>query len=380
MSFHVISLYMHEVATHNDAADECRFHPSETQIGMDGALSVAHINALSACLTAINGIFDLFLSLDVHTIRCLPVFNFVRVAYAVVVLIKLYFAASSPKSDLGKVIDKDDMKVEQHLDRLLEQFRATAAGDRSRPAAKFLVVLVMIRAWFHKQKLNQNNGRNAETSASTAEPPQPSHSRPSVGERGNAPPISQPPQQQDYPPTASTGLQLLSELATNKSASGSRPSTSIDFPLATSTPLGGTTPTGPWLSRQPQLMYDPSNNTSSPSSGPSATDNTSGGGGPGSYMVGVGPQQQGPNPNMAANLSLPWLNSAFSSADPEYEYATFGDGFAQAMDWTLGGFGEGAVRGMMQDSGPDQTAWFPTIGEGLDAMDGGGAAGGGFGF
>ncbi|KAH6650308.1 hypothetical protein F5144DRAFT_588815 [Chaetomium tenue] len=378
MSFHVISLYMHEVATHNDAAEECRLHPSETQLGMDGALSVAHINALSACLTAINGIFDLFLSLDVHTIRCLPVFNFVRVAYAVVVLIKLYFAASSPKSDLGKVIDKDDMKVELHLDRLLEQFRATAAGDRSRPAAKFLVVLVMIRSWFHKQKLNQNGGRSAETNTSAAETPLPPHSRPSVGERSNAPPISQPPQQQqqqqqDYPPTASTGLQLLSEIATNKSASGPRPSTTSHFSLSSSTPLAGSTPTGPWLSR-PQLMYDPTNN-SSPSSGPSTADNTAGG--PGSYMVGVPPQ---PGPNMAANLSLPWLNSAFSSADPEYEYATFGDGFAQAMDWTLGGFGESAVRNMMQDSGPDQTAWFPPMGEGLDAMDGGGAAGGGFGF
>ncbi|KAH6854184.1 hypothetical protein B0I37DRAFT_388295 [Chaetomium sp. MPI-CAGE-AT-0009] len=383
MSFNVISLYMHEVATHNDAADECRL-PSETQLGADGTLSIAHINALSACLAAINGIFDLFLSLDVHTIRCLPVFNFVRVAYAVVVLIKLYFAASSPKSDLGKVIDKDDMKVEQHLDRLLEQFRATAMGDRSRPAAKFLVVLVMIRSWFHKQKLNQNGGRNAETSAPiAAETSLPPHSRPSVGERGNPTSIPQPPQQQDYPPTASTGLQLLSELATNKSATGPRPSTTANFSLPSSTPLPGNTPTGPWLNRPPQLLYDPTN-TSSPGSG---TDNAAGTG-PGSFMVGVAPQ---PQQGMAAlnQLVLPWMGGAFAGADPEYEYATFGDGFAQAMDWTLGGFGEGglggAVRNMMQDSsssGPEQTAWFPAaMGEGLDVMDGaGGAGGGGFGF
>ncbi|KAK3300803.1 uncharacterized protein B0H64DRAFT_316110 [Chaetomium fimeti] len=375
MSFHVISLYMHEVATHNDAADECKLHPSDAHLGVDGTLSISHINALSACLAAINGIFDLFLSLDVHTIRCLPVFNFVRVAYAVVVLIKLYFAASSPKSDLGKVIDKDDMKVEQHLDRLLEQFRATAQGDKSRPAAKFLVVLVMIRSWFHKQKLHQNSGRNAERNAPTAETPLPPHSRPSVGERGNPTSIPQPPPQQDYPPTASTGLQLLSELATNKSASGPRPSAGADFSLAGSTPLPGNTPTGPWLSRPQQLMYDPTN-TSSPNSAPSATDNT----GAGSFMVGVAPQHTA----MGSNLPLPWLGNAFAGADPEYEYATFGDGFAQAMDWTLGGFGEGglggAVRNMMQDSGPDQTAWFPPMGEGLDAMDGGGGTGGGFGF
>lgn len=66
-------------------------------------LSPAHIAALSTCLTSIDGVFEAFLSLEIDVIRNLPVVIFVRTAYAVVVLIKMYFAASAPNSELGKV-------------------------------------------------------------------------------------------------------------------------------------------------------------------------------------------------------------------------------------------------------------------------------------
>lgn len=387
MSFHVISLYMHEVATHNDPSDDCRMNPGDTMIGSDTPLSFSHINALSACLTAIDGIFDTFLTLDVHTIRSLPVFNFVRVAYAVVVLIKLYFAASSPKSELGKVINKDHMKVEQHLHNLLEKFRATAAEDRSRPAAKFLVVLVMIRSWFQKQTQNPNGATNPGGNGPPTETPPP-YPRQSGGERGSATPVPQQPQQQpDYPTTASTPLQLLSEIATNNSTNGPRPSTSADLLPS----LQGTATTGPWLNRPP-LLYD---STNAGTSQQPATDGTTA-----PYMVGVGgvpPQQQQQQQPLPSNVGIPWLSNTFlSGADLDYDYANFGDGFSQAMDLTLGGFMDGgfsteetAMRFMMHDPGPAGSGWFPTpgMGPGMDGLGpggggaaGGGGGGGGFGF
>lgn len=378
MSFHVINLYMHEVATHNDASDECR-HPSEALLGSDSPLPPAHINALSACLTAIDGIFEVFLSLDVHTIRCLPVFNFVRVAYAVVVLIKLYFAASSPKSELGKVINKDQMKVEEHLGNLLEKFRATAADDRSRPAAKFLVVLVMIRSWFQKQKQTQN-GATTNPGISTDTTPTPYPRQSGAGDRGSsATPIPQPPQQPDYPTTASTPLQLLSEIATNNSASvtgAARSSTNPDLlPPTTSTP-------GPWLNRQP-LLYDPT--TASPASQQQQPTPDSSASAP--YLP---QQQQTPMGGGAGAMAVPWLSNTTTplmpasgpggggSGDIDYDYNMFGDGFAQAMDLTLGGFvdgglgGEdGAFRYMMQHD----PGWFSGLGVGMDSLGGGGGYG-----
>lgn len=121
MTEHVINLYMHEIALHVDHNVE-EFRPafSEENLSNENTeqtripLTPAHISALSTCLTSIDGIFESFLSLDVETIRTLPILNFVRVAYAIVVLIKMYFAAATPNSELGKVILKENMKV-RHL-------------------------------------------------------------------------------------------------------------------------------------------------------------------------------------------------------------------------------------------------------------------------
>jgi len=158
ISKHIINLYMHEVALHvNHNVEE--FKPpftEDTLRGAGGAEKVAstpdHINALSVCLRSIDGIFEVFLKLDVETVRCLPVINFVRIAYAVVVLIKMYFAAATPNSEIGRIIDKDIMKVEFYLDGLVSHFQAAAAQEKSRPSGKFLMVLIMLKTWFHRQR------------------------------------------------------------------------------------------------------------------------------------------------------------------------------------------------------------------------------------
>ncbi|KAJ1327474.1 transcriptional regulatory protein LEU3 [Microdochium nivale] len=173
LSFHVTSLYMHEIALYFDKPDE--FSPEALRDPiptLSQSLTSAHINALASCLVAIDGIFDTFLAMDAATIRCLPIFNFVRVAYALVVLIRIYFNASLPGSELGKVFSKQDMKVQSYLDRLLDKLRETAASEKCRPASKFLVVLIMLTTWFRKQEGggDGNSGGGASTKVASDQP------------------------------------------------------------------------------------------------------------------------------------------------------------------------------------------------------------------
>jgi hypothetical protein len=217
---HVVNLYMHEVAMHVDHnVDE--FKPPFTEAALRGvqdeskglSLTPAHISALSVCLESIDGIFETFLTLDIETIRCLPVANFVRVAYAVVVLIKMYFAAATPGSELGKVIDKENMKVEQYLDGLVEIFKASAAEEKSRPSAKFLMVLIMLKTWFHRHREGRGPGSNQVDSAFSASATE--NTAESTGEsaKNGNPQASRNAQKPGYSP-ANTPLQLLSEVAT----------------------------------------------------------------------------------------------------------------------------------------------------------------------
>ncbi|KAL6808344.1 hypothetical protein J3E69DRAFT_351842 [Trichoderma sp. SZMC 28015] len=241
LNFNVVNLYMHEMALHSDTMSDQWRPPFNTDALKDGIvnsepLSAAHINALSACLTAIDGILNTFLSMDVLSIRCLPVFNFMRVAYGVVILIKMYFSASSPGSEMGKVIHKDNMRVEYYLGALLDKFRATAADNKCRPAAKFLVVLAMLRSWFFKQGKEGGSGggtgssEDSEGPCSSSSQQKQQQQQQQYTAQGTQQQQQlqqqlqqqqqqqqqqlQPPQQQSRQQNVNTPLQLLSEVAT----------------------------------------------------------------------------------------------------------------------------------------------------------------------
>jgi hypothetical protein len=235
MTEHVVNLYIHEVAMHVDHNVE-EFKPPFTEESIRSSigdrssdkLTPAHISALSNCLMAIDGIFENFFSYDVETIRCLPIYLFVRVAYAVVVLIKMYFAAATPNSELGNVINKDNMKVEQYLDTLVEIFKASAAEEKSRPSAKFLMVLIMLKTWFHRQRegkttepsgfsstiLTGDQNQDMLDAANSA-----SHRQNSKADNTQTP----------FSP-ANTPLQLLSEVATGDSQARARADSVNQYP------------------------------------------------------------------------------------------------------------------------------------------------------
>lgn len=347
MSFHVLNLYMHEIATQPEKTDEWKQANSGDTIrdalASDIPLTPAHINALSSCLTAIDGIFEVFLSMEISSIRCLPVFNFVRVAYAVVVLIKMYFAASSPNSELGKVINKDNMKVEQHLDNLLEKFGLTAAADKSRPASKFLVVLVMLRSWFHKQKGGGAISKAGENTAAAAftgyrtpktDSPPTHQAQPQAQEQSQQQTTTQ---QSDYSTTANTPLQLLSEIATKENSSSN---TNTAGPVPTPGPM----PNFYWGNRHHQqpFMYDDTASTASsatPANPPPLTPAAAAAGQPSTTATNLETAGFWP-PNGGG---IPWLDAAGF----DYPGLGLGDGFSQAMDLTLAGIADGSMMGVV---------------------------------
>ncbi|KAL9038160.1 MAG: hypothetical protein Q9180_003300 [Flavoplaca navasiana] len=157
-NYHVANLYMHEFAMHLDQALEFpgsshqqEGHEEKSQARPE-VLTTAHIGALTTCLTSIHGLFDTFLHSTLEEVRTVPVFYFVRIAYATVLLIKLYLAASAAESELGKVFSSNDLRVEDYLRRLRELLQAGAGSGKCRPARSFFLVLVMLQTWFERQR------------------------------------------------------------------------------------------------------------------------------------------------------------------------------------------------------------------------------------
>ncbi|EJT75879.1 hypothetical protein GGTG_05807 [Gaeumannomyces tritici R3-111a-1] len=404
LGFHVLSLYMHEIALRNEDGIEDNMRPGmgpsaggaaqddgtsqdrdlsgsikgdtnpTLQDGRSGGstgdstnnisvapLTPAHIQALSACIVAIDGIFDTFLGMSPEEVRCLPVFNFVRVAYATVVLIKMHFAAARPGSEMGRVIEREDIRVDQHLGSLLEKFRLAGEDDRSRPAAKFHLVLSMLRSWFQKQGRATNarsagnseqDSRGSGVGAATGAPGDEQNHAPRAppaqsGHRGGPPqttvnnitattiytpqnrPLDVEPamhrqhRQTDQPQPsfiANTPLQVLSELAANDARGVAVPATADRF-SGGSAPPWATTPSMPQA-----FMY-----------GPDAADAAASGGrgrGEGEGAAGFSQHQvrgETRQTQLQSQQQQQWMGSA--SIDP----GNFGDGVVQAMDLTYGG-------------------------------------------
>lgn len=253
MSEYVINLYTHEIALHvNHNVEE--FKPPFTEDALRGVddaeqpkLTPAHVKAVSDCLKSVDGVFDTFLELDVETVRCLPVINFVRVAYATVVLIKMYYAAVTPNSEVGKVFDKDNLKVERYLDGLCALFSAACAEEKSRTSHKFLMVLMMLKTWFGRQQ--------------EGKPPQAAEPGALVDTSADTPSEKQDPQQRSGPQATynatNTPLQLLSEVATGNSGGQPRASSSSQY-------AGGSAgdwqqPQQPNFTNYPSMTQDPTN-------------------------------------------------------------------------------------------------------------------------
>ncbi|KAI0889755.1 uncharacterized protein GGS22DRAFT_3696 [Annulohypoxylon maeteangense] len=364
LGFHVLNLYMHEIALHVDKSPEeyrppCNADSLREPIpGLEDSLTPSHISALSSCLTAIDGIFETFLLMDVRSIRCIPIFSFVRVAYAVVVLIKMYFSASNSNSELGKVINKDNMKVAEYLEKLLEKFREVAASDKSRPASKFLLVLAMLRSWFYKQGQAHGKGLGDDEAASAAIQDLRGGMPTNEQKKGSAPPQQHPQQhhqaQANNSGQTNTPLQLLSEIATGNGpprSNGQNPA-----PDSNTHPYQAN---AGWLRSVPQpaqpFMYDPTGGNVAA---------TSRGG------------MSGPGPGSEQSF-MPWMADSFGSSD--FDYTSLGDGFEQAMGLTLTGFGGGSpgdpasyedtMRYMMQNNmlGPVPVEGFATAPQGPQA-------------
>ncbi|KZF22451.1 hypothetical protein L228DRAFT_248144 [Xylona heveae TC161] len=152
----VVNLYLHEVAMHVDH-NVNDFRPPFAEVELKEStqpmpLTPAHINALTVCLKSCHAILDAFQEYNIEAIRLLPIFFFVRTAYAVVVLIKLYFGVTAPNSEFAKAISKDDLKVEHYLDGLVGFFQSASEDGKSKPASKFLMILIMLKTWFQRQK------------------------------------------------------------------------------------------------------------------------------------------------------------------------------------------------------------------------------------
>jgi len=200
------------------------------------------------------------------------------------------------------------MKVEGYLDGLLDKFRATAAEDKSRPAAKFLMVLVMLKTWFHRSKGGKLAAGKVDSlwqQPQNVEGDTPAQTPATSGTLVSQPSLLQQQQQPDYSP-ANTPLQLLSEVAT-----GGTPRPESRNQYSSSEWHQSNQQLSQAQQQQPQAQQQAPFNFNDPNAANQM---------PPGYGI-----MYGPTSNIDPNLGIP----------QDFDFS-IGDGFEQAMGITLG--------------------------------------------
>lgn len=156
IDFHVQNIILHEIAMHLDHDVES-FQPpylirATTQSEIRRELPPAYVNPITVCLSSTYDLLDTFLCTDIGTLRVVPIINFVRMAYATTILIKLSLSASDPSSRVGQVLDPTSLRVAQYLDDLIERLKSVIACNQNRVAIKFLVIVAKLKDWYGQQK------------------------------------------------------------------------------------------------------------------------------------------------------------------------------------------------------------------------------------
>lgn len=152
-----MNIFLHELSLHDDHPPE-DFRPPfrlDSRIGSNGSIKMhapQYINSITICILSAQALLDIFLGADIETLRAFPVFNYVRMIYATLVLIKLHASASSDSSSIGGAIDIQSLKLDLYLDKLIDLLMLAVGSVEFRSAFTFGSALIRLRTWYKEQK------------------------------------------------------------------------------------------------------------------------------------------------------------------------------------------------------------------------------------
>lgn len=160
LAYHHTQTYLHEICMHDDHAAE-DFQPpyrleKVVSIQTDIHASSSYLDSIAILISSAHSLHDIILNMEVETLRALPIFNFVRMAYATVVLTKLYISSKTPASQIGSVIEPKMIKLGFYLEALIEKLGIAVGPMECRAPFTFLGFLMRLQIWYRSQEEDVN--------------------------------------------------------------------------------------------------------------------------------------------------------------------------------------------------------------------------------
>jgi hypothetical protein len=156
LQYHYTQLHLHEIAMHDD-------HPVQDfmpPFGLEKILSIqpypratsSYIDSTAISISSAQAFLDILLNMDIDTLRMIPIFNYVRMAYALITLVKLYISSKSPTSPIGAVLDSKSLKVGYYISALMETLIEATGPNECRAPYTFLGMVLRLQGWHTSQE------------------------------------------------------------------------------------------------------------------------------------------------------------------------------------------------------------------------------------
>ena len=113
--------------------------------------SSSYVKSLSACLSNAYEMLDTFLSISIDDLRWQPIFQFARIVYALVVLVKVTLGTASKRAvGMEEMNDSYRRQTSNYINSIHERFELVADGDRCPSVAMFGGVIASLRSFFQR--------------------------------------------------------------------------------------------------------------------------------------------------------------------------------------------------------------------------------------
>ncbi|TVY33373.1 Transcriptional regulator [Lachnellula subtilissima] len=145
LTYHHTQIYLHEICMHDDHSPE-DFQPpyrleKVVSIQSDNQASLSYIDAIAITISSAHSLLDLILDMEVEILRALPMFNFVRMAHASIVLTKLHISSKTPASQIGAVVEPKLIKLGYYLEAVIEKLGVAKKDVHFRQPTELYTVL-----------------------------------------------------------------------------------------------------------------------------------------------------------------------------------------------------------------------------------------------
>jgi hypothetical protein len=124
--------------------------------------STLQLTAFAKSVEGVQAILDEFLRLERQVLQTVPNVLYVRVIYALAVLLKIAFNVTS--RGLGEFIDPAGLKLEFYLETMVQRLTEAAGSKRFRVPAHWLPVVLKIKEWYDQHQRPQKGAMSGRGS------------------------------------------------------------------------------------------------------------------------------------------------------------------------------------------------------------------------